>query len=235
MGTPHISAEKGEIAERILLPGDPLRAKYIAEKFLDDHTLFNEVRGMLGYTGYYNGQRVSVMGTGMGIPSISIYVNELIEQYGVNRLIRVGTCGACQPEIGLKDVILASGCCTDNGFLRHVFPGDFAPLADFEMLYTAHEKSKARGNKTFVGLLKSSDMFYFEPAPGDDYWIKYGVLGFEMEGAALYTLAAKYGAKALTIATVSDSLYDKQEMSSAEREKSLDDMIGIALDTIIEA
>lgn len=233
MGTPHISAERGDIAERILLPGDPLRAKYIAEKFFDSPVLFNEVRGMLGYTGTYKGQRVSAMGTGMGIPSISIYVNELIEQYGVNRLIRVGTCGAAQPEIALKDVILASGCCTDNAFLRHIFPGDFAPLADFDMLNTAYEMSEARGNNTFVGLLKSSDMFYFEQAPGDDYWLKYGVLGFEMEGAALYALAAKFGVKALTIATVSDSLFDKHEMTSEEREKSLDDMIAIALDTVI--
>ena len=235
MGTPHISASKGEIAQSVLLPGDPLRAKYIGEKFFDEPVLFNEVRGMLGYTGNYKGNRVSVMGTGMGIPSISIYVNELLEQYGVKKLIRVGTCGACQPEIGLLDVILASGCCTDNGFLRHTFPGDFAPLADFKMLNTAYEKSKYMNCKAFVGLLKSSDMFYFEPAPGDDYWIKYGVLGFEMEGAALYTLAAKYNARALTIATVSDSLFDKKELKSAEREKSLDDMITIALETIIEA
>ena len=235
MGTAHINASCGDIAKRILLPGDPLRAKYIAEKFFDDAVLFNEVRGMLGYTGTYKGHRISVMGTGMGIPSISIYVEELISQFGVNTLIRVGTCGASQPEISLKDVILASGCCTDNGFLRRVFPGDFAPLADFQLLNTAYEKSVERGNKTFVGLLKSSDMFYFEPSASDEYWLKYGVLGFEMEGAALYALAAKHGVRALTIATVSDSLFDKQEMSSEDREKSLDDMIAIALETAIGA
>ena len=234
MGTPHISASPGEISKRILLPGDPLRAKYIAENFLENPVLFNEVRGMLGFTGEYKGERVSVMGTGMGIPSISIYVTELIEQYGVDKLIRVGTCGALSEDLRLMDVILASGCCTDSGFLRRVFPGDFAPLADFGMLNTAYEKSKARGSRTFVGLLKSSDMFYYDSAPGDDYWAKYGVLGVEMEGAALYALAAKYGAKALVIATVSDSQYDARELSIAQREQSLDDMITTALETIVE-
>lgn len=231
MGTPHIGAERGDIAERILLPGDPLRAKYIADRFFEHPVLFNEIRGMLGYTGNYKGRRVSVMGTGMGIPSVSIYVTELIEQYGVSRLIRVGTCGAVQPELKLGDIIFASGCCTDSGFLRHIFPGDFAPLADFEMLNTAYEIAWSRGRHIFVGLLKSSDMFYPEAAAGDDYWRKYGVLGVEMEGAALYTLAAKHGVKALVAATVSDSPFDEKEMTGEERERSLDDMIAIALDT----
>jgi len=234
VGTPHISASPGEISERILLPGDPLRAKYIAENYLNDPVLFNEVRGMLGYTGAYKGKSVSVMGTGMGIPSISIYVNELIEQYGVKKLIRVGTCGALSPDLSLLDVILASGCCTDSGFLRHVFRGEFAPLADFDMLNTAHEKSESMEIRTFTGLLKSTDTFYSDPVPEDDQWTRYGVLGVEMEGAALYTLAAKYGVQALVIATVSDSPFDSKELTATERERSLDDMISIALETIIE-
>ncbi|NLL91020.1 MAG: purine-nucleoside phosphorylase [Ruminococcaceae bacterium] len=234
MGTPHIRAEKGEIAERILLPGDPLRAKYIAEKFLENPVLFNDVRGILGYTGTYKGIPVSTMGTGMGVPSISIYVNELIEQYGVKTLIRVGTCGAMQREISIKDVIIASGCATDSGLHNNVFTGDFAALADFEMLNKAYELSTGRGMKTFVGPMLTSDMFYGEKSWGDERWAEYGILGGEMEGVALYTLAAKYKVRALTITTVSDSLFDKNEMTSEEREKSLNDMIELALDTVIE-
>lgn len=234
MGTPHNRAEKGDIAESILLPGDPLRAKYIAEKFFDEPVLFNDVRGMLGFTGKYKGKRVSVMGTGMGIPSISIYVNELMDVYGCKNLIRVGTCGALLPEIGLKDVILGMGCCTDNGYVRHVFPGDFAPTPNFELLNTAYDKAIELGVKPFVGLFKSSDLFYREDVPGVEMWLKYGVIGAEMEGAALYTFAAKYRARALVMATVSDSMYVKEELTSAERERSLDNMITIALDTAAE-
>lgn len=234
MSTPHIKAQQGEIAESILLPGDPLRAKYIAENFFENPVLFNDVRNILGYTGTYKGKRVSAMGTGMGIPSISIYANELIEQYGVKNLIRVGTCGTAHPDIKLKDVILAIGCCTDNGFLRQVFPGDYAPIADFDLLNTAYEKAQARGLQTRVGLLKSSDMFYGEKTPYDENWLKYGVLGFEMEGAALYAIAARFGVRALTIGTVSDGAHFDTELTSEEREKSLNDMITIALDTAIE-
>ncbi len=232
MSTPHIKAEMGEIAESILLPGDPLRAKYIAENFMTDVVQFNDVRGMLGYTGIYQGKRVSVMGTGMGMPSISIYITELMKFYGVKNLIRIGTCGSLKEEIGLKDVILGIGCCTDNGYLRHTFPGDFAPIADFQLLNTAYEKSEALGKKVYVGLLKSGDMFYFEPTTyGTDKWIQYGVIGAEMEGAALYTLAAKYKCRALTICSVSDGMFEKTELTSEERERSLNDMITIALDT----
>lgn len=235
MSTPHNRAEKGDIAESILLPGDPLRAKYIAENFFENPVLFNDVRGILGYTGTYKGKRVSVMGTGMGMPSISIYVTELMEMYGVKNLVRVGTCGSFRPDIGLKDVILGIGCCTDNGFIRHTFPGDFAPIADFELLNTAYEKATASGKKVYVGLLKSGDMFYGEPdSYGADKWAKYGVIGAEMEGAALYTIAAKNKCRALTICSVSDSLFDKTELSSEEREKTLNDMITIGLDTVAE-
>lgn len=235
MSTPHISAKAGDIAQSILLPGDPLRAKYIAQKFLQDAALFNEVRGMYGFTGTYKGKRVSVMGTGMGIPSISIYVTELLQVYNVQNLIRVGTCGSFLPEIGLKDILLGIGCCTDNGFLRHMFPGDYAPIADFDMLNTAYGKAVERGVKPYVGLIKSSDLFYFEPDTyGADKWVKYGVMGVEMEGAALYTLAAKFGARALTVCSVSDGVHEKKELTSEEREKSLDDMITLSLDTVIE-
>ncbi len=235
MSTPHIKAQNGEIAKSILLPGDPQRAKYIAETFLADPVLFNDVRGMLGYTGTYQGKPVSVMGTGMGIPSISIYVNELLRFYDVKNLVRVGTCGSFVPEIGLKDILLAIGCCTDNAFLRHIFPGDYAPIADFELLNTAYEKAQQRGINTYVGLMKSSDLFYFEPDTyGVDKWAKYGVLGVEMEGAALYTFARKYGARALTVCSVSDSVHSKDELTSKQREQALGDMIQLALDAVIE-
>ncbi|MEA5049864.1 MAG: purine-nucleoside phosphorylase [Oscillospiraceae bacterium] len=234
MATPHIKAAPGEIAESILLPGDPLRAKYIAETFFESPVQFNDVRGMYGYTGTYKGKRVSAMGTGMGIPSISIYSQELMMFYGVKNLIRVGTCGSMRAEIGLKDIILASGCCTDDGFLRDVFPGDYAPLADFELLNKAYEKAGERGIRTFVGLLKSSDMFYGEEVFNADKWAKYGVLGVEMEGAALYTFAAKHGCRALAMCSVSDSLVTKGELTSDERERSLNDMLTLALDTVIE-
>lgn len=235
MSTPHISAKVGDIAQSILLPGDPMRAKYIAETFFENPVLFNEVRGMYGYTGTYKGKRVSAMGTGMGIPSISIYATELMSVFGVKNLVRVGTCGSFMPEIGLKDIILATGCCTDSGFLRHMFPGDYAPIADFELLNTAYEKAVERDIKPYVGLLKSSDLFYFEPDTyGVDRWVKYGVMGVEMEGAALYTLAAKYGARALTVCSVSDGVHEKTELTSEEREQALGDMLTLALDTVIE-
>ncbi|MGV8026195.1 MAG: purine-nucleoside phosphorylase [Anaerolineaceae bacterium] len=234
MSTPHIKAEKGEIAKGILLPGDPLRAKYIAETFFENPVLFNDVRGMYGFTGIYKGKRVSTMGTGMGIPSISIYATELVKFYNVKNLVRVGTCGSFKEEIGLKDIVLAIGCCTDNGFLRQMFPGDYAPIADFEMLNRAYENAVERGKKVHVGLLKSSDMLYGERMPGDEYWKKYGVVGAEMEGAALYTIAAGYKARALTICSVSDGAFIQTKLTSKEREKSLNDMLQLALDTIIE-
>jgi purine-nucleoside phosphorylase len=235
MSTPHIQAQKGEIAKSILLPGDPLRAKYIAETFFESPVMFNEVRGMYGYTGKYKGKEVSAMGTGMGIASISIYVMELLQFYDVKNLVRVGTCGSFVEDIGLKDIILGIGCCTDNGFLRHLFPGDYAPIADFELLNTAYEKANERAIKSYVGLLKSSDMFYFEPDTyGVDKWAKYGVLGVEMEGAALYTWAAKFGARALAMCSVSDSVHNSKELTSEEREKSLNDMLELALDAVIE-
>lgn len=235
MSTPHIQASAGEIAPRILLPGDPLRAKYIAENFLDNPVCFNETRGMYGYTGSYQGVPVSVMGTGMGIPSISVYATELVRFYGVKTLIRVGTCGSFRPEIGMKDIILAQGCCTDSGILRHAFDGDYAPLADFDMLNTAYEKATEQNKRVFVGLVKSSDMLYQKDKPfGFENWAKYGALGAEMEGAALYTIAARYGARALCICAVSDGAYGKEVLSQEDKERSLNDMIVLSLNTAVE-
>ena len=235
MSTPHIQAAAGEIAPRILLPGDPLRAKYIAETFLTAPVCFNQTRGMYGYTGLYQGVPISVMGTGMGIPSISIYASELLKFFGVNTLIRVGTCGSFKKEIGMKDIILAQGCCTDSGFLRRKFDGDYAPTADFELLNVAYEKAKARGKKVFAGLVKSTDLLYQKDKPfGYENWIKYGAIGAEMEGAALYTLAAQYHARALCICSVSDGAFSKEVLSQVEKERSLNDMLQLALDTAVE-
>jgi purine-nucleoside phosphorylase len=230
----HISAKPGDIAESILLPGDPLRAKYIAETYLEDVTCYNEVRGMLGFTGTYKGKRVSVQGTGMGIPSISIYVNELIREYGVKNLIRVGTCGAMQKDVHVRDVILAQACCTDSSLNQHVFGGfDFAPIADFSLLKTAYEKGTEKGLKLHVGNIFSSDMFYRDDNTYVQKLMDHGVLAVEMETAALYTLAAKYGVKALTVLTVSDHLLTGEVTTAEERQTTFNDMMEIALETII--
>lgn len=231
----HLEAKAGDIAERILLPGDPLRAKYIAEKFFENPVCFNKVRGILGYTGTYKGEKISVMGTGMGIPSISIYVNELCRDYGVKTMIRVGTCGTFRPqEIGLRSVVLALGCSTTSDLNKRIFPGTYCPVADFEMVKTAYEIAKERELKVFVGNALSSDAFYEEPDPKSARWAEYGVLIAEMEGAALYTLAKKYGARAMMAATVTDGVPGEPELTSAERELTLDNMITLALDTAIK-
>lgn len=228
----HIGAREGDIAKGILLPGDPLRAKYISENYLQNSFCFNTVRNMLGFTGEYKGKQVSVMGTGMGIPSISIYITELMKEYEVKYLIRVGTCGAMQPDIGLKDIVIAQGACTTSDINHHIFPGNYCPLADFDMLRTAHLKSKESGIKIHIGNMISSDMFYSDNR--SDIWSDYGVKAGEMETAALYTLAKRYGTSALSMVTVADSKYIKGELSSTEREQSLDSMIKLALETIIE-
>ncbi len=235
MATPHIRAKEGEIAKCILLPGDPRRAKFIAENFLENPVLFNDVRGILGYTGIYKGRRVSVMGTGMGMPSISIYVNELMSQYGVKVARRIGTCGSQNPEAKLGDVLMAQGCCTTSRINRRMFNGVYAPVADFELLRTAYLKAKERGAGVAVGNVLSSDMFY-SLAPDDRFknWFDFGVIGVEMEGAALYTVARKYGARALMLCTVSDSVSDPKGMTPEQRETSLTNMITLALDTIWE-
>jgi purine-nucleoside phosphorylase len=232
MSTPHNRAKTGEIAETILLPGDPLRAKFIAEHFFENPVQFNDVRNMLGYTGTYNGKRVSTMGTGMGIPSLAIYVEELCRFYGTKQLIRVGSCGAIQKELNLYDVILAMSASTDSSINAYRFKGgSYAPTASFDLLYNAYEKAKTIGITPFVGSVTSTDLFYGEE--GEDIswksWAAYGSLAVEMESAALYTIAAKHGVKALSILTVSDSLVSHQETTPQQREQSFTDMMKIAL------
>lgn len=231
----HIGAKQGDIAETILLPGDPLRAKYIAENFLENPVCYNEVRGMLGYTGTYKNERISVQGTGMGIPSISIYVNELIEEYDVKKLIRVGTCGAIQKDVKVRDVILAQGATTDSQVNRMVFGGiDFAPLADFELLKNAYQVGFDKNLNLRVGNVFTSDSFYRENSLELlGKLADYQVLGVEMEATALYTLAAKFNRQALAILTVSDHVLTGEETSAEERQTTFNEMIEVALDTAI--
>ncbi len=229
----HIGAKQGEIAKTVLLPGDPLRAKFIAETYLEDVICYNQVRGMLGFTGTYQGQRISVQGTGMGVPSISIYVNELIREYGVENLVRVGTCGAMQEGVHVREVILAQAACTDSSVNRHVFGGyDYAPIASFTLLKAAYERGMAKGLKMHVGNIFCSDTFYRDDKSIVQKLMDHGVLGVEMETTALYTLAAKYAVNALTILTVSDHLLTGEETTAEERQSTFNDMMEVALDTV---
>lgn len=231
----HIGAKKGDIAETVLLSGDPLRAKWIAETFLEDVVCYNEVRGMYGYTGTYKGRRVSVQGTGMGVPSISIYVNELIRDYGVKNLIRVGTAGSYREDIKIRDVILAMSSSTTSGINRLRFDGaDYAPTADFELFMRAAEAAKVKGIKIKGGNVLTVDEFYGDNFEAYKKWANFGVLCVEMETAALYTIAAKYNVKALTILTISDSLVTGEETTSLERQTTLKDMVEIALESVVE-
>lgn len=232
----HIGAKKGDIADKILLPGDPLRATFIAETFLDEVTQYNSVRGMNGYTGTYKGERVSVQGTGMGVPSISIYVNELIQSYDVQKLIRVGTCGAIQKEVKVRDVILAQGSTTDSQINRVVFNGiDYAPLADFALLKNAYDVGTEKGLNLRVGNVFTSDTFYRDNAKAlHELLATYQVLAIEMETSALYTLAAKYGRQALSVLTVSDHILTGEETTAEERQTTFNDMMEIALDAAIK-
>ena len=234
MGTPHIGANKGDIAETILLPGDPLRAKYIAETFLEDAVQYNNVRGMLGFTGKYKGKRVSVQGTGMGIPSIGIYTHELITEYGVKNLIRVGTAGSMQKNVKIRDVVIAMSASTDSAINKLRFNGaDYAPTASAELMFKAYEAGKAKGLNMKAGNVLTSDTFY-----GDDFeawkkWAKFGVLCVEMETAQLYTTAAKFGVNALTLLTISDSLVTGEATSAEERQITFNDMIEVALESVL--
>lgn len=229
----HIGAKKGDIAETILLPGDPLRAKYIAENFLEDVTCYNEVRNMFGYTGTYKGQRISVQGTGMGVPSISIYVNELIQEYDVKNLIRVGTCGAIQKDVKVRDVILAMTSSTDSQMNRMTFGGvDYAPTADFDLLKAAYDEGTKKGLSLKVGSVFTADQFYNDNSELEK-WAKYGILAVEMETTALYTIASKFGRKALSVLTVSDHILTGEETSAEERQTTFNDMIVVALDAAI--
>jgi purine-nucleoside phosphorylase len=234
MATPHINAEDGAFAETILLPGDPLRAKYIAETFMDDIKQVTDVRNMFGFTGSYQGKPVSVMGTGMGIPSCSIYATELITEYGVKNLIRVGSCGAVSTEIKLLDVIIGMGASTDSKVNRIRFNGhDFAALADYELLRKAVTAAKARGVDARVGNIFSADLFYSPEENAFDLMEKYNILGVEMEAAGLYGVAAEYGANALCILTVSDQIRTGEKATAEERQTSFNDMLQIALDSVV--
>jgi len=229
----HIAAAPGEIAPVVLLPGDPLRAKWIAETFLDDARCYTEVRGMYGFTGTWQGRPVSVQGSGMGQPSMSIYVHELFAEYDVQSVVRVGSCGALTERLAIRDVVIASGACTDSSMNRIAFEGlDYAPVADFGLLRGAVEAAEhvlSSGTAAHVGLLFSSDSFYPARPELSARMVGYGVLAVEMEASALYTLAAKHGRKALAICTVSDHVVTGEETTAAEREQTFGEMVEIAL------
>ncbi len=229
--TPHIAAKEGDFARTVLMPGDPLRAKYIAETFLTDAVLVNNVRGVNGFTGTYNGKRVSVMASGMGIPSIGIYSYELFHFYDVENIIRIGTAGALSPELKIRDVVLGMGACTNSNYAaQYQLPGTYAPIASFELLRKAVAVVESMGNVGYkVGNLLSSDTFYSEDG-GGIAWQKMGVLAVEMEAAALYMNAARAGKNALAICTISDSLVTGEVTTSEERQSSFSDMVKIALE-----
>ncbi|MEG0833288.1 MAG: purine-nucleoside phosphorylase [Oscillospiraceae bacterium] len=235
----HIDAKPGEIAERILLPGDPMRAKYIAEKYFEKAVCVNEVRGALCYTGTYKGERMSVFGTGMGIPSVLIYTTELCKEYGCEKLVRIGTAGGCDPRLSIMDIVLSQATSTTSSLNDYIFQSaHFAPIADFALLRKAYDISAARGISAFVGNTICNDHLYRDPRYyHGDTWTEYGILASEMEGAALYTVAAHYRKQALMILSVVSDAKDPaaSEMVSNERkEKGLDDMISIALDTLCD-
>ena len=227
----HIEAKKGEIAETILLPGDPLRAKWIAETFFENPVCFNKVRNMLGYTGIYDGKRVSVMGTGMGVPSISIYAHELINAYGVKNLIRVGSAGSYQKDVKIRDVVLAMAASSNSGVNELRFGGaDYAPTANFGLFIKAVEAAKKKNIQVKAGNVFTSDEFYADDFEAYKKWSKFGVLCVEMEAAGLYTVAAKHDVNALAILTISDSLVTGERTTTKERETTFKGMVEIALE-----
>ncbi|WP_439121376.1 purine-nucleoside phosphorylase [Marivita sp.] len=228
--TVHIGAQIGEIAETVLMPGDPYRAKWAAETFLTDVRLVNEVRGMLGFTGTWNGHPVTIQGSGMGMPSLSIYANELIRDYGAKTLIRIGSCGGMQPHVGIRDVIIAMTASTLSTPSRGIFKElNFAPCADWSLLQAAVAAAKAKGTKTHVGGIYSSDVFYDERPDLNEQMTRHGILGVEMEAAELYNLAARHSVRALAVLTVSDHLQTGEALPSEDRERSFGDMVEIAL------
>ncbi|MBU3218828.1 purine-nucleoside phosphorylase [Clostridium algidicarnis] len=227
----HIGAKEGQIADTVLLPGDPLRAKFIADNFLEDVICYNEVRGMYGYTGTYKGKRVSVQGTGMGVPSISIYVNELIQSYNVKTLIRVGTCGSMQEDVKVRDMVLAMSSCTDSAINKIRFDGkDYAPTANFELLKKAYDYATSIGINVKAGSVFTADSFYQDDRDAWKKWAKFGVMAIEMETTALYTIASKFNRKALSILTVSDSMLTGEETTSKERQETFTQMMEVALE-----
>jgi purine-nucleoside phosphorylase, family 1 (deoD) len=238
MTTPHNHAKPGDYAEAVLLPGDPLRAKWIAETFFDNPKLVNSVRNCLGYTGTWKGKPVSVQASGMGQPSLSIYVHELINSFGAKTLIRVGTCGGLNAKVKVRDVVLAQGATTDSSIVKGRFdPYNYAPLADFGLLRSAADKADAKGLKFHAGNMLSSDIFYHREPGLEGYGalLDHGVIGVEMEAAALYTLAARFGVRALAICTMTDCLITHAEISAVDRQTSLVDMVELALDVAVEA
>ncbi len=228
--TPHISAAKGDFAETLLLPGDPLRAEWIAETFLTDVKCVNRVRGMLGFTGMRGGRRVSVMGSGMGMASLSIYVHELLDLYGVKTIIRVGSCGGIAEDIALNDVVIATAASTDSAINKQIFGGiTYAPAANFPLLRAAVDEAERRQVKHLVGTIFASDRFYVEEEGYLDQLKAHGVLAVEMETSALYTLAARFGARALTVLTVSDVIGQEGQLTPEQRQAGMADMVEIAL------
>lgn len=233
MATPHNSAKMGDFAKTVLMPGDPLRAKFIAETFLEDAKLVNNVRGIHGYTGTYQGTPVSVMASGMGMPSIGIYSHELYTQYGVENIMRIGSAGAISPKLKLRDLVAAQGACTNSNFAhQYQLPGTFAPIADFTLLETAVSVARGMGVEMPVGNLLSSDTFYDASNSTMD-WAKMGVLAVEMEAAALYMTAASLGKRALAICSISDSLVTGEELSAEDRQNTFTTMMEIALKTAV--
>ena len=233
--TPHISAKKEDIAKTVLMPGDPLRAKFIAETFLENPVLVNNVRGVQGYTGLYRGKRVSVMASGMGIPSIGIYSYELFTEYEVDRILRVGTAGGIHPSVQLRDIVLGQGACTDSNYAaQYHLPGTFAPIASFALLEQAAAAARAAKIPVHIGNLLSSDVFYAEQNTFPQ-WQRMGVLAVEMEAAGLYLNAARTGKQALCLATISDLPLTGAATSAEERQTTFRSMIQVALDTAVRA
>ena len=232
----HISAAPGQVAPHVLMPGDPLRARWIAENFLDDAECYSEVRGMFGFTGTFRGERVSVQGSGMGLPSLSIYTHELFAEYDVQTVVRVGSCGALSPELRLRDIVLASGACTDSSINRIRFEGlDYAPVADFGLLRAAYDSAMAKDLpvQTKVGPIFSTDSFYSARPELTTRMASYGVLAVEMEASALYTHAAMFGRRALTVCTVSDHIVTGEHTTAYEREQTFGHMVEIALEAML--
>lgn len=233
----HINAKKGDIAERILLPGDPLRAKYIAENYLENPVCFNEVRGMYGFTGTYKGVPVSVMGTGMGVPSIHIYARELMTEYDVQTLIRIGTAGSYEPDLNVGELVISQGCCYTSSFMDYAnLQGTFSAVADYELVHKASVIAKEMGVPTRVGLTVCNDLLYFDNKPEiAKQWNKYGVVASEQEAVALYALGSQFRRKTLTIMNIVMNIFnpDRVPLSQEAREKELDDMIKLALETAI--
>ena len=231
----HIAAKNGEIADTVLLPGDPKRAKWIAENFLENAVCYTDIREMLGFTGTYKGKRISVQGTGMGIPSMSIYITELMKDYGVKTLIRVGSAGSYQEDVKIRDIVVALSTSTDSNINNRRFKGaSFAPTVNFDLLSKVLKTTEEKNIKIKAGNILTSDEFYNDDPSYFKKWAEFGVLAVEMETAALYTLASKYKAKALSILTISDSLVSPEITSSEEREKTFNEMIELALETAIK-